>query len=70
MTTCAVIDGNNIVINLIVADPVDPPPSGCILAFKPDTIFVDLGYTWNGTNFLDKEGNVCTPIEEQPADLE
>jgi hypothetical protein len=70
VAVCAVVDSTNTVINLIVADPVDPPPSGCILAFKPDTIFVDLGYTWNGISFLDKEGNVCTPIEEQPTGLE
>ena len=68
MATCAVLDSNNIVVNLIVADPVDTPPSGCTLVFKPDNISVNMGYTWNGTDFLDQEGNVCQPIviEEEP----
>lgn len=72
MAVCAVIDNTNTVINLIVADPIDPPPSGCTLVFKPDNVIVDLGYTWNGTNFLDKEGNVAVVIveEEEPTGLE
>lgn len=67
MAVCAVIDNTNTVINLIVADPIDTPPEGCSLVFKPDNVFVDVGYTWNGTNFLDKEGNVAAVIvEEEP----
>lgn len=68
MATCAVLDSNNVVVNLIVADPADSPPSGFTLVFKPDNVFVDLGYTWNGVNFLDKEGNVSQPVvEEDPS---
>jgi hypothetical protein len=48
MTTCAVIDSNNQVVNLIVAEPTDIPPEGCTLVLVP---FCDIGYTWDGTNF-------------------
>ncbi len=72
MATCAVIDNNNTVINLIVADVTDPPPLDCKLANKPDNVFVDIGFTWDGTNFFDKEKNICLPVilEEQPTGLE
>ena len=48
MTTCAVIDSNNIVINLIVAEATDVPPEGCTLVEIP---FCDIGYVWDGTRF-------------------
>jgi hypothetical protein len=65
MTVCAVIDKTNTVINLIIADPVDTPPSECLLALKPDNIFVDLGYTWDGYNFFDQNGIQSLPIYEE-----
>ena len=48
MTTCAVIDSNNIVVNLIVAEPTDTPPEGCTLIEIPAC---DIGWVWNGTRF-------------------
>ena len=48
MTTCAVINEENVVVNLIVAEPTDPPPEGCTLIEIP---FCDIGYTWDGTRF-------------------
>ena len=48
MTTCAVIDSNNIVVNIIVAEPTDTPPTGCILVEIP---ICDVGYTWDGERF-------------------
>jgi hypothetical protein len=48
MANCAVIDSNNIVVNIIVAEVTDPPPEGCTLVEIP---FCDIGYTWDGTRF-------------------
>ena len=50
MTTpnCAVVDSNNIVINIIVSLPTDTPPEGCTLI---PLYFAQIGYTWDGTNF-------------------
>ena len=51
MTVCAIIDSDNFVINLIVADPTDLAPDGCGLILKPDDVFVDIGYIWDGVSF-------------------
>lgn len=40
---CAVIDSNNQLINMIVADVNDLPPEGCVLVEIPD------GMYWDGT---------------------
>jgi hypothetical protein len=50
MTTpnCAVVNSNNIVVNIIVALPTDQPPEGCILI---PLYFAQIGYTWDGENF-------------------
>ena len=48
MANCAVIDSNNVVINLIVAEVTDTPPEGCTLIEIP---FCDIGYIWDGSRF-------------------
>jgi hypothetical protein len=48
MTTCAVIDSNNIVVNLIVAELTDTPPEGCTLVEIPQC---NIGYIWDGVRF-------------------
>jgi len=48
MTTCAVIDGNNQQINLIVADPTDAAPEGCTLVEIPP------GMYWDGSQVSPK----------------
>jgi len=48
MANCAVVDSNNVVVNIIVAEVTDPPPEGCALVEIP---FCDIGYTWDGTQF-------------------
>lgn len=50
MTTpnCAVVDSNNVVVNIIVALSTDQPPEGCILI---PLYFAQIGYTWDGENF-------------------
>lgn len=48
MATCAVIDSNNIVVNIIVAEPTDIPPAGCTLVEIP---VCGIGYVWDGKRF-------------------
>jgi hypothetical protein len=71
MSTCAVIQ-DSLVINLIVAEPTDTPPNNCTLVLVPDDVFVTIGFTWDGTNFIDLEGNPSVPneniVEELPPD--
>jgi hypothetical protein len=43
MTVCAVIDSNNQLVNMIVAEPTIEPPEGCTLVEIP------LGMYWDGT---------------------
>ena len=42
MTVCAVIDSNNQLVNLIVAEPTDIAPDGCTL------IEIPVGMYWDG----------------------
>jgi hypothetical protein len=49
MANCAVIDKDNVVINIIVAEVTDLPPEGCILVEIP---FCEIGYTWDGNRFI------------------
>lgn len=55
MTTCAVCQlSDGLVINLIVAEPTDPAPSGCQLIVTPDDLGnnAQIGGTWDGTQFI------------------
>jgi hypothetical protein len=54
MANCAVVDANNIVVNMIVAEPTDTPPEGCTLVELP---FCDIGYTWDGKRFNPPQAN-------------
>lgn len=60
MPTCAVVLEDK-VVNLIVAEPTDTPPDNCTLVLVPDDVFVTIGFTWDGTNFIDLEGNPSLP---------
>lgn len=51
MTTCAVLDKNNVVVNIIVAEPTDLPPEGCILVLVNDGEFVDFNCVYDGVTF-------------------
>ena len=55
--TCAVCQlSDGLVINIIVAEPTDPCPyEDCQLIATPDVDGVDaqIGWYWNGTNFID-----------------
>ena len=54
MATCAVVDANGLVVNLIVAEPTDVPPAGYQLVLVP---ICDIGYTWDGTRFNPPQAN-------------
>jgi hypothetical protein len=55
MTTCAVVDATNTIINLIIAEPTDLAPQDCVLISVPDANGnrPGPGWTWNGTTFID-----------------
>jgi hypothetical protein len=54
---CALVElSTNLVINLIIADPsVDPSPDGFILISLSDEDPVGIGWTWDGTDFVEPE---------------
>ena len=70
--TCAVIQ-NNLVVNIIVAEPTDIAPEGCELVLIPSNVFVTINYTYVDPYFYDLEGNpslpIEPPVEEIPAEL-
>jgi len=47
---CQLIDG--LVINIIVADPTDPPYDGTQLIEIFDGVMCDIGWVWDGTQFV------------------
>ena len=51
---CAVCElSNGLVTNIIMADPnVDPAPEGCQLIAIADDQTCDIGWTWDGTQFV------------------
>lgn len=60
MARCAVVDKNNVVVNVVVADPsVDTAPEGMTLVA---TDMAGPGWLWDGTAFTDP-----TPLREPVA---
>ena len=54
MSNCAVCQlTDGLVINMIVAEPTDPPYDGTQLILIPDGVRCDIGWTWDGTTFID-----------------
>lgn len=58
---CAVVNGNNVIENIIMAEPTDPAPHGCVLIGITD--FCDIGWIWNGSTFI----NPNPPVVQSPA---
>lgn len=50
---CAVIDANGLIVNIIMAEPTDQAPVGCSLAGIDEGVFCDIGWTWDGNQFVD-----------------
>jgi hypothetical protein len=53
---------NGEVINVIIAEPIDPPPDGCELIGLPDDSTVSIGWYWDGTEFY----NPAPPPDDPP----
>jgi hypothetical protein len=54
MTTCAVVNSDNVVVNIIIAEVTDIPPEGCTLVEIP---VCGIDYTWDGQRFNPPVGN-------------
>lgn len=53
MSNCAVVQSSdNVVINKIVAELTDLSPEGTYLVLISDGVMCDMGWTWNGTEFV------------------
>lgn len=53
MATCAVVrTEDNVVVNKIVAEPTNLAPDGTYLVLIPDGVMCDMGWVWNGTEFV------------------
>ena len=45
---CAVVNDQNIVVNIIMADPqVDVAPEGCVLFGIEPNVWIDIGMNWD-----------------------
>lgn len=53
MTTCAVVQlSDNVVINMIVANPESLAPEGTQLILISENVMCNMGWIWNGTEFV------------------
>lgn len=53
MSNCAVVQSSdNVVINKIVAELTDLAPIETYLVLIPDGIMCDIGWVWNGVEFV------------------
>jgi hypothetical protein len=50
---CAVINTENLIVNIIMAEPIDLAPQGCFLVGVEEDVFCDIGWSWDGTSFVD-----------------
>lgn len=57
MSTCAVVQiADNVVINKIVASVTDPPQNGCYLIEVGEDMPCDIGWIWDGSEFVNPDG--------------
>ena len=61
---CAVVNEDNVVENIIVAEPDDLAPVGCVLIAITDRC--DIGWVWNGSEFIDP--NYSEESESPPSE--
>lgn len=58
MSNCAVVQtSDNVVVNKIVAEPTDLAPDGTYLVLIEDGVVCDMGWIWNGTEFVAPTNN-------------
>jgi hypothetical protein len=61
---CAVIDANDLVVNIIMAEPTESAPHGCVLVGIYGGVFCEIGWSWDGANFIDPNPPVVQPEPE------
>ena len=61
---CAVINATGDVVNIIMAEPTDLAPQGCVLVGVDDGVFCDIGWSWDGSNFVDPNSPVTQTSTE------
>lgn len=54
---CAVIDLNNMAVNLIIANSSSVPPDGCQLIDLQEGQPFDIGWIWDGSTFIEPENS-------------
>jgi hypothetical protein len=60
MSVCAVVrNEDNVVINKIIAEPTDLPQDGCYLVLIPEGSMCDMGWVWDGSNFVDPNASAA-----------
>lgn len=63
-TRCAVVYATGgTVINIVMAQPTDEPPMGCILIEIVDGQFCDIGWRWDGMTFVDQNPSAWSDTE-------
>lgn len=63
MMRCAVVDTQNIVVNMIMADPEkDIAPDGCVLYEIYQDVLIDIGMNWD-------DRTIVVPQELPPEEL-
>jgi hypothetical protein len=67
MRCAVVLIATGEVINIIVAEPTDPAPDDCELIALPDDSPADIGWYWDGSEFIDPNPS---PPEEYPGDTD
>lgn len=65
MPNCAVVrTEDNVVDNKIVAEPTDLAPLNTHLVLIPDGMPCDIGWVWNGAEFVDPNPPAEDPTED------
>ena len=59
---CAVINKNDgVIVNIIIAEPIELAPIDCYLIGIPEDTFCDIGWSWDGSSFIDPNPQVVQP---------
>lgn len=59
---CAVVNKDDgIVVNIIIAEPTDLAPVGTYLIGIPEDTFCDIGWSCDGSSFIDPNPQVVQP---------
>lgn len=63
MSNCAVVNvTDNVVVNKIVAEPTDLAPLNTYLVLILSDMECDIGWVWNGTEFVNPNPNTTETV--------